>query len=89
MRIKQSKLIGYKHDTAYARFINNKHVLVFVYSKPCYCVNIVTTDLNNKESRQCYPLTKEEYDIYMAHKNVKKQMELIAKGGKIYGMHNS
>lgn len=82
MRIKQNKL-PIKPDKHYVRFVNGIHAIVCVYHEPQYCVNVITHD-GNKETKQCYPLTKEQYDIYMAD-NPAKQMKLIAKGGRIYG----
>lgn len=82
MRIKQSKLPA-KPDKYYVRYVCGVHAIVCVYHEPCYCVNVITHD-GIKETRHCYPLTKEQYDIYMAG-SVKEQMKLIAKGGKIYG----
>lgn len=84
MRIKQNKLPA-KPDRCYNRYVCGVHAIVCVYHEPCYCVNVITRDwLYKKETRHCYPLTKEQYDIYMED-NPAKQMEMIAKGGKIYG----
>lgn len=82
MRIKQNKLPA-KPDKYYTRFVNGVHATVCIYHEPCYCVNVITHD-GSKETKHCYPLTKEQYDIYMAG-SVAEQNKLIAKGGKIYG----
>lgn len=83
MRIKQSELTGKRPVKYYVRYINGVHAIVCVYDNP-RCVNTIVTDKNGKETRQCYPLTKEQYDIYIAG-SVAEQNKLIAKGGKIYG----
>ena len=83
MRIKQSKLTGKRPAKYYVRYINDVHAIVCVYDNP-RCVNTIVTDRNGKETRHCYPLTKEQYDIYIAG-SVAEQNRLIAKGGKIYG----
>lgn len=83
MRIKQSKLTNKKPVKYYVRQINGVHAIVCIYDKP-RCVNTIVTDRNGKETRQCYPLSKEQYDIYVAG-SVEEQNKLIAKGGKIYG----
>lgn len=82
MRIKQNKLPA-NPDKRCERTICGIHATVCVYHEPCYCVNVIA-DKDGKTVKQCYPLTKEQYDIYMAG-SVKEQMKLIAKGGKIYG----
>ena len=69
MRIKQNKLTE-KPDLEYTK----NGTLVQIYSKPCYCVNIV-----NETSRHCYPLTHEQYEIYMLGKDPRKQAEKIGK----------
>lgn len=83
MRIKQNKL-PVKPDKYYVRFVCGIHAIVCVYHEPCYCVNTIITDKNGKVTKHCYPLTKEQYDIYIAD-NPAEQMKMIAKGGKIYG----
>ena len=82
MRIKQTKLKNLHHDKAYVRFVNDVHVTVMIYSNPDYMVNVIA-DNGKTVIRHCYKITKEEYDIYMSYNNVKKQRELIAKGGKV------
>lgn len=82
MRIKQNKLPA-KPVKSYTRYVNGIHAMVLVYDKPVKCVNVITYD-GNKETKHCYPLTDEQYDIYIAG-SVKEQQDLIAKGGKIYG----
>lgn len=57
MRIKQNKLTI--PDYQWSRMINNKLGIIQLYHKPCYCVNIIYGD-----SKQCYPITKEQYDNY-------------------------
>ena len=85
MRIKQDKLIGRKPTKHFVRFVNGVHAMVLLYEiDGQYFVNVITDKCDGKEIRHCYPLTKEQYDIYMADTPA-KQMELIAKGGKIYG----
>ena len=86
MRIKQNKLVKYRPDKIMIRYIESigKHANVCVYSKPYYCVNIIVINDDESVTRHCYPLTKEQYDIYMAG-SVEEQQKLIAKGGKAYG----
>ena len=69
MRIKQNKLTS-KPDLEYTLH----GTLVQVFSRPCYCVNIV-----NEASRHCYPLTRMQYEIYMLGKDHRKQAEKIGK----------
>jgi len=83
MRIKQSKLTGKKPVKYYVRQINGVHAIVCVYDNP-RCINTIVTDKNGKETRQCYPLTEQQYNVYVAG-SVAEQNKLIAKGGKIYG----
>ena len=83
MRIKQNSLSGKKPTKYFVRHINGIHAIVCVYNKP-RCVNVITTDAEGKETRQCYPLTEEQYNVYIAG-SVAEQNKLIAKGGKIYG----
>lgn len=84
MRIKQNKL-PVKPDKSYVRFVCGVHAMVLLYHEPCYCVNTIITDKDGKVTKHCYPLTKEQYDVYMAG-SVEEQNKLIAKGGKIiYG----
>ena len=84
MRIKQSTLAGLKPTKYYVRYVNGVHAMVLLYDiKGQYCVNVIT-DKNGRTVKQCYPLTKIQYEIYMADTPA-KQMKLIAKGGKIYG----
>lgn len=82
MRIKQNKLTT-KPVKSYYRFVNGIHVMVLVYDKPIKCVNVITQS-DGKEIRHCYPLTDEQYSIYIAD-SAEEQQRLIAKGGKIYG----
>lgn len=81
MRIKQNKLPA-RPDKYYVRYVNGIHAIVCLYHEPCYCVNVITHD-GKEETRHCHPLTKRQYDIYMED-NPAKQMEMIAKGGKIF-----
>lgn len=81
MRIKQKELKNKTPEKCYYRNINGKDVLVHVYKVPM-CVNIIAT-IKGKDVRQCYPLTEEQYKVYMAD-SIEEQMQLIAKGGKIW-----
>ena len=84
MRIKQDKLTGKKPVKHFVRFVNGVHAMVLLYDiDDNYYVNVIANK-DGKEIKHCYPLTKEQYDVYMAD-NPAKQMELIAKGGRIYG----
>lgn len=86
MRIKQDKLIGRKPTKAFVRFVNGVHAMVLLYEiDGQYFVNIIADKGDGKEIKHCYPLTKEQYDVYYNGDNIKAQQELIAKGGKIYG----
>lgn len=57
MRIKQKEL-G-EPDYQYSRYVNGRLAVVQVFSKPCYCVNIITG-----KSKSCYPLTEAQYKGY-------------------------
>lgn len=57
MRIKQKELD--EPDYQYSRYVNGKLAVVQVFSKPCYCVNIIAG-----KSKSCYPLTEEQYKGY-------------------------
>ena len=55
MRIPQKRLAGYKPQFDYIK--NN--VRVQLYIEPIYCVNII-----DRKSKQCFPLTQEQYFNY-------------------------
>ena len=84
MRIKQDKLTGKKPVKHFVRFVNGVHAMVLLYDiDGNYSVNVIANK-DGKEIKHCYPLTKEQYDIYMCN-DTQAQMEMIAKGGRIYG----
>lgn len=84
MRIKQDKLVGHKPTKHFVRFVNGVHAMVLLYDiDGNYYVNVIANK-DGKEIKHCYPLTKEQYDIYMCN-DTKAQMKMIAKGGRIYG----
>ena len=58
MRIKQKELD--EPDYQYSRYVNGKLAVVQVFSKPCYCVNIIAG-----KSKSCYPLTEQQYHGYV------------------------
>ena len=66
----------------FVRYVNGIHAMVLLYDKPVKCVNVITHD-GTKETKHCYPLTDEQWSVYMDN-SPEEQIKLIAKGGKIF-----